>query len=154
MVDTYIELYNLAEGSKVPMKVLITLFFLLIPLSLAFTAEILESDMNKDGTADGWTHVKDGNVVKQELDINFDGKVDAVFFYDWNGKVKEEVLDTDYDGKMDNWRGYEDGSLVIDKLDSNQDGRIDIWFYVDRGKIIRLEKDTTGDGRPDTVNEF
>ena len=136
------------------MKVLLCLLLLSIPLVSAFTAEIIESDINKDGAPDAWTHVENGTVVKQELDINFDGKVDAVYYYEWSGKVKEEVLDTDYDGKMDNWRGYEDGSLVIDQLDSNQDGSVDLWFYVDRGKIIRLEKDTTGDGKPDTVNEF
>jgi hypothetical protein len=138
----------------VPMKVLLCLLLLPIPLVSAFTAEIIESDINKDGEPDGWTHVENGAVVKQELDVNFDGKVDAVYYYEWSGKVKEEVLDTDYDGKMDNWRGYEDGSLIIDQLDSNQDGSIDLWFYVDRGKIIRLEKDTTGDGKPDTISEF
>ena len=138
---------------RLPYLLLIA-FLLLLPVVSDSAAEIITSDTNQDGRPDAWTHVSESNVVKQELDINFDGKVDAMFVYDWNGKVKEETLDTDYDGRMDNWRVYEDGKLVMDRIDSNHDGRIDIWFFIDRGKIIRLEKDTTGDGKPDTINEF
>jgi len=128
--------------------------FFLIPCTSLFATEILESDVKQDGGPDGWTYVKNGYVQKQEIDINFDGKIDAVYMYEWGGKVREEILDTDYDGRMDNWRTYENGSLVQDQIDSNHDGEIDMWFYIDRGKIIRLEKDTTGDGKPDLVSEF
>jgi hypothetical protein len=120
----------------------------------ATAAEVIKSDVNKDGKTDGWTYVNNGIVEKQEMDINFDGTIDAVYVYEWGGKVKEEMLDTDYDGRMDNWRTYEDGRLVEDHIDSDADGEVDIWFYIDRGKIIRLEKDTTGDGKPDLVSEF
>jgi hypothetical protein len=138
---------------RIPVLVagLTILLFLFVTVS---AAEVITSDTNKDGDPDAWTHVRDGNVIKQELDVNFDGKVDAMFIYEYTGKVKEETLDTDYDGRMDNWRVYEDGKLAIDRIDSNHDGRIDLWFYVDGGKIIRLEKDTTGDGKPDTVREY
>ncbi len=138
-------------------RVLIVLFIifpLFFPCTALFASEVVESDVNKDGNPDGWTYVKNGNVEKQEIDINFDGRIDAVYLYEWGGKVREEILDTDYDGRMDNWRTYENGSLVEDQIDSNSDGEVDIWFYIDRGKIIRLEKDTTGDGKPDLVSEF
>ena len=139
------------------MRALVVLCVVLMPFSLCatlFASEVVESDVNKDGNPDGWTYVKNGNVEKQEIDINFDGRIDAVYMYEWNGKVREEILDTNYDGRMDNWRTYEDGSLVEDQIDSNSDGEVDMWFYIDRGKIIRLEKDTTGDGKPDLVSEF
>jgi hypothetical protein len=122
--------------------------------SFSLAEEILKTDTNNDGTTDGWTYVKNGNVQMQEIDINFDGKVDTVFMYEWDGKVKEEILDTDYDGDMDNWRQYEDGKLVVDRLDSDHDGRVDMWFYIDRGRIYKLEKDTTGDGKPDTSQDY
>jgi hypothetical protein len=138
-------------------RALVSLFvFSLVcyPLVSVYASDVVESDINRDGNPDGWTYVSSGNVEKQEMDINFDGKIDAVYLYEWSGKVKEEILDTDYDGRMDNWRSYEDGNLVQDQIDSDSDGKVDIWFYIDRGKIIRLEKDTTGDGKPDTVSEF
>ena len=133
---------------------LCTILLLFLPCTSAFASEVVESDVNKDGSPDGWTYVKNGSVEKQEIDINFDGKIDAVYLYEWGGKVKEEILDTNYDGRMDNWRSYKNGSLVEDQIDSNADGSVDIWFYIDQGKIIRLEKDTTGDGKPDFVSEF
>jgi hypothetical protein len=135
-------------------------FMLGLSLLLFFTcvfataAEVVKSDVNKDGKPDGWTYVNNGNGEKQEMDINFDGNIDAVYVYEWGGKVKEEILDTDYDGRMDNWRTYEDGNLVEDQIDSDADGEVDIWFYIDRGMIIRLEIDTSGDGKPDLVSEF
>lgn len=134
--------------------VLCIIFLLSFQGASLFASEVVKSDVNKDGNPDGWTYVKNGNVEKQEMDINFDGKIDAVYLYEWGGKVKEEILDTDYDGRMDNWRIYKDGNLVEDHIDSDNDGEVDIWFYIDRGKIIRLEKDTTGNGKPDTVSEF
>lgn len=120
----------------------------------AFSLDIITSDMNSDGNADGWTYLKDGDIEKQEIDLNFDGKIDSVFLYESNGRVKEEILDTNYDGKMDNWRLYENGELVVDRVDSDLDGRIDIWIHVLKGKIILIEKDTTGDGKADKFAEY
>ncbi len=116
--------------------------------------EVITSDINKDGKPDGWTYVTNGYVDKQEIDINFDGKIDTVYVYEGDGKIKEEVLDTNYDGKMDNWRLFNNGSLVMDRIDSNGDGKADYWFYVDKGRIYKIEKDTNHDGTADSVTEF
>ncbi len=115
---------------------------------------VVTSDLNKDGKPDGWSYINGKSVTRQELDVNFDGKVDSVYIYDENGKVAEEILDTNYDGKMDNWREYQDGSLVLDKADSNYDGKIDVWIYVDRDRVYRIEKDTNGDGKVDSVIQY
>jgi hypothetical protein len=120
----------------------------------SLSAQVITSDVNRDGEPDAWTYVTNGYPEKQEIDMNYDGRVDTVFIYDVMGKVVEEVLDTDYDGDMDNWRRYVDGMLTLDRVDSDGDGKVDVWLFVDRGKIYKLEKDTTGDGKADTVNEF
>lgn len=117
-------------------------------------AEVYSSDVNKDGEDDAWTYVKNGYLQKQEIDMNYDGKVDAVFIYDSSGRVVREILDTDYDGNMDNWREYENGELVLDQVDSSGDGRIDLWLHVDRGRIYKMERDTTGDGSADEVVRY
>ncbi|MGQ9614987.1 MAG: hypothetical protein ACUVWJ_01150 [Spirochaetota bacterium] len=117
-------------------------------------ADVYYSDINRDGKIDGWTYVNGGRVEKQEIDMNYDGKVNAIFIYDVYGKVCEEILDTDFDGRMDNWRTYSKGSLILESLDSNKDGKPDIWFHIDRGRVYMIEKDTTGDGKPDRIISY
>jgi len=136
------------------LKLLAASVIIILLLPIQAYPEVITSDINKDGKPDGWTYVKNGYVDKQELDINFDGKIDTIYVYEGEGKIKEEVLDTNYDGKMDNWRLYENGSLVMDRIDSNGDGRADYWFFVDKGRIYKIEKDMNHDGTADSVTEF
>ena len=117
-------------------------------------SEVIESDINKDGDVDGWSYVREGYVERQEIDMNFDGRVDSVFIYEKNGLVKEELLDTNHDGKIDNWRMYKNGEVVEDSMDSNFDGKRDIWFYIDRGRVYKVQEDTNGDGKPDTTTMY
>ena len=115
---------------------------------------VVTSDLNKDGKPDAWSYISGKVVTRQELDVNFDGKVDSIYVYDENGKVKEEILDTNYDGKMDNWRYYDNGSLTLDEADSNYNGKIDVWIYVDRDRVYEIKKDTNGDGKPDSITKY
>jgi hypothetical protein len=39
-------------------------------------------------------------------------------------------------------------------VDSDSDGKADLWIYVDRERIYKIERDTTGDGKPDKVAEY
>jgi hypothetical protein len=132
---------------------LLVCFLLLYPCCLSF-AEVLTTDTNADGKLDGWTYIENGRIERQEIDVNFDGRIDSVFIYGSSGQVREEILDTNYDGKMDNWRLYENGELTVDSLDSNMDGMIDLWIHVVKGKIMQIEKDTDGDGKPDTTTGY
>jgi len=116
--------------------------------------EVVTSDFNRDGKPDGWSYMAGSRVEKQEIDLNFDGKVDAVYIYGEGGQVVEEVLDTNSDGKMDNWRSYKNGKVVLDKLDSDFDGSIDLWVYVEKGGIYRIERDLDKDGKPDNASVY
>jgi hypothetical protein len=140
------------------MNKLLKWVFLVLVSTLALPAvlrgEVVTSDFNRDGKPDGWSYMAGNRIEKQEIDLNFDGKVDAVYIYDEGGKVVEENLDTNYDGKMDNWRSYKDGKVTLDKLDSDFDGRVDLWVYVDKGGIYRIERDLNGDGQPDNASVY
>jgi hypothetical protein len=138
---------------KLPERVLLVCVFSLV-LPAALYGEVVTSDFNRDGKPDGWSYMAGSRIEKQEIDLNFDGRVDAVYIYDEGGKVVEEALDTNYDGKMDNWRFYKNGKVVLDKLDSDFDGTIDLWVYVDRGGIYRIERDWNGDGQPDNASVY
>jgi hypothetical protein len=127
---------------------------ILTAVAAAGYSEPVTSDFNGDGNPDAWSYFNGNKIEKQEIDINYDGKIDTMYIYDGEGKVVEEALDTDYDGKMDNWRMYKNGKIVLDKVDSNLDGRVDLWIYVDRGGIYRIEKDLDGDGEPDDKSVY
>jgi len=44
-------------------------------------AEVFEYDTNKDGKTDRWVYVQNGVVIKIEIDVNYDGKIDTIFNY-------------------------------------------------------------------------
>jgi hypothetical protein len=90
-----------------------------------------------------------------ELDRNSDGVVDYRVTYDARGKVLREELDFNYDGKMDTFYQHKDGILQRVDVDSDYTGAIDIWVYLRDGTYVtRYERDTDGDGKPDSVRSF
>ena len=90
-----------------------------------------------------------------EIDRNGDGVIDYRVVYDRRGAVSREEMDFNYDGVMDTFYYYANGVLQREEIDSNNDGKIDIWVYlVDGTYVLRYERDTDGDGKPDFVRDF
>jgi hypothetical protein len=90
-----------------------------------------------------------------ELDRNGDGETDYRVYYDSGGKVAREELDFNFDGKMDTFYSYKDGILQREELDTHFDGKIDISVYLLDGTYVqRYERDLDGDGTPDVVRDF
>jgi hypothetical protein len=119
---------------------------------------VTEYDLNNDGKPDMWTYTVTGKdpegrpierIVRRELDINWDGKVDIVRHYDEREQISREALDLDFDGRVDQTNFYEKGQLVRKERDLDYDGRTDLWIFFERGKIVRREQDTNSDGRVD-----
>jgi hypothetical protein len=117
-------------------------------------------DLNHDGKPDVWTYTvvaqggADGKeydkLVRKELDINFDGKLDISKHYDDKEQVEHESFDLDFDGKVDQTNYYEKGAVVRKEryLDSTN-GQPQLWIYYEKGKIARKERDTNSDGKID-----
>jgi hypothetical protein len=103
-----------------------------------------------DGKPDIWkfyeTMVEAGTkldvLVCKQVDINHDGKVDLVTYYDKEGRVAKEELDLDFDGKFDETVLYELGKVVRKLYDRNGDGKPDVWAYYEGGKLVRIERDS------------
>jgi len=108
-----------------------------------------EADLNGDGKVDivDW-YDPDGNVVRETLDLDYDGKVDETVFFEKSQKVRSES-DLDGDGKVDTWKFYVKGQLVRKERDVKSTGRVDYWEYWEGGQIDRIGEDLDGDGTVD-----
>ena len=60
--------------------------------------------------------------MRKELDLNRDGKVDVVSYFDTEGQLEKEEMDSDYDGRFDWTDRYQDGIRVMSEYDTDYDG--------------------------------
>ena len=113
-----------------------------------------EVDLNWDGRVDVRSWFDDqSQITKEEMDSDFDGRVDWVDHYQGGKRVLSEV-DTDYDGAFDLFKIYEAGHVRRKERDSNGDGRIDVWEYLDdAGQVVKVGRDIDGDGVMDVRDD-
>jgi antitoxin component YwqK of YwqJK toxin-antitoxin module len=120
--------------------------------------KVVEFDLNGDKKPDVWTYTvpsktpegKDyERLVRKELDINWDGKVDIARNYDQKEQIEREALDLDFDGKVDQVNYYEKGVIVRKESDLASGGKPTLWRFYEKGKLVRKERDTNGDGKVD-----
>ena len=120
--------------------------------------KVTEYDLSGDKNPDVWVYTvtakgADGKdvekVVRKELDINFDGRVDISRTYDENEQLSVEKLDLDFDGKVDQVNYFEKGVVVRKERDLTATGKPSLWLHYEKGKLVRKERDTNGDGKVD-----
>jgi hypothetical protein len=120
--------------------------------------KVTEFDLNGDKKPDVWTYTvpakgPDGKeyekLVRKELDINWDGKVDISRTYDDHEQIEREALDLDFDGHVDQVNYYEKGVIVRKERDLSSSGKPSLWLFYEKGKLVRKERDTNGDGKVD-----
>ena len=116
-------------------------------------------DLHRSGKPDVWVYSvtsQDASGksterrVRKEADLNGDGKVDIVYWFDADGQVTRETMDLDFDGKVDDTLFFEKGKKVRSEKDLDGDGRVDTWSYYDGSeKLVRKERDVKGTGKVD-----
>ncbi len=112
-------------------------------------------DRNGDGRIDQWIFREDGEIVRQVLDEDFDGRTDRTIVFDRETHRPSRVEeDTSGDGALDSWTDYQHGKIVRRRSDSNGDGVVDTWSFFRNGDLARHEQDTTGDGFRDATSFF
>ena len=124
----------------------LAILWLLAVLSPALSAPALSLDRNGDGQDDQWYEVSDGRVVGLSLDRNYDQQVDYTVEYDVDNRKVREEMDFNYDGRMDDFYFFEAGQLVREEVDSNFDGHIDVWVSLEGQYIRSYEADRDFDG--------
>ncbi|MEL6546035.1 MAG: hypothetical protein AAFQ82_15510 [Myxococcota bacterium] len=121
--------------------------------------EVRQFDLNRDNQPNVFKFFKVDDsgqelIVRKDIDLNNDTRVDVVQLYDDDGRLVSEESDLDFDGKMDVKSMFEDEVLTRKELDLNFDGTADVVRYYTKGKIERIETDNNGDGRVDTWEYF
>ena len=112
-----------------------------------------DMDLNWDGRLDLRQHLDEsGRVVKEEMDLDFDGHVDAVAYYE-EGQLVRKEMDLTFDGRPDVFRYYEGGKLVRKERVVGNRGRVGIWEYYRNGHLTRVARDLDGDGKPDQFED-
>lgn len=119
---------------------------------------VTEYDLNGDKKSDVWSFTAtakgpDGKdverLVRKELDINWDGRVDISRQYDEREQISREALDLDFDGKVDQVNYFEKGVIVRKERDLQSGGKPSLFLYFEKGKLVRKERDTNADGKID-----
>lgn len=92
-----------------------------------------EIDLDADGKAEIVNFYRqrssDRLLVRKELDLNRDGRVDVISYFDDDGRLRKEEMDTDYDGKLDWVDHYRDGRRVMAEYDTDNDGQGNVFKY-------------------------
>jgi hypothetical protein len=117
-----------------------------------------ELDENGDGKPDAWERFANGRMVSREVDRDGNGARDAFYLYQGDALV-EERHDTRGNGHIDRIVHYSGRHLTRTEEDRDGNGAIDAWsdYGLDaRGNevVVRVERDTKGDGKPDVVESF
>jgi len=93
-------------------------------------------------------------MLRKEIDLNHDNRVDVVQLFDASGAKTSEHTDLDFDGRTDEISHFKEGSLILREIDFNYDGRVDISKKYVKGTLTLIESDRTGDGKVDTWEYF
>lgn len=108
-----------------------------------------EMDLNFDGRLDLWNwYGEEGELVKQAFDLDFDGKIDVVSFFEHGVVVRKELYQRSGD-KPDAFKYYSNGQLIRSERDTTGNGKIDTWEYWEEGRVHRVGQDLDGDGKVD-----
>ncbi len=116
-----------------------------------------ELDLNFDGKIDkkNFYNAETGTLEKTELNWDFDANVALINFYDADGKIEAQKIDRDFDGNFDVLKRYKIGLLYSRQIDSDNDGKMDLWeYFTKKGKVYRIGKDLDGDGKPEYFEDL
>ena len=112
-------------------------------------------DRDGDGRTDHWIFREAGEIKREVLDENFDGRPDRTLHYDLaSHEIRAIEEDTDFDGRTDTWTAVRDGAIARRRADANGDSHVDTWSFFREGILTRLERDSSGDGFRDRITYY
>ncbi len=107
----------------------------------------LTADLNKNGKIDTWTYMDGAIPLRTEQDRDEDGKIDRWEYVAPDGKILKVLISATGDpNRITRWESYEQGRLVLVEEDTNGDGRPDKWEKHNDVPIVSVEFDLNFDG--------
>ena len=109
------------------------------------------ADLNKNGRIDTWTYMDGPAILRSESDLDEDGKIDRWEFNAPDGKILKIAQAVGRTGTKDMWI-YPDAAGRpgrIEFMASGDGTRVRRWEFYEAGRLVRVDEDTNGDGRPD-----
>jgi hypothetical protein len=117
--------------------------------------QTLTADANKNGKHDTVSYMDGTRIIRIELDLDENGKVERWDFYQPSGELEKVGFSRGNDGVMDAVAFYETGGVLVRmEISTKADGRFDRVEFYERGGLVRSEDDTNGDGRPDKWDAY
>jgi hypothetical protein len=144
----------LSTMKEMRIKALAVAVFSLAALAPAGCSPAVSLDNNGDGRPDQWYEVEGEQVRAVSMDRNYDGKVDYTAEYDSEQRKVREELDFNFDGRMDDFYYFENGVLVREEIDTNFDGRVDLWVLLQGSEIHGYRMDRDFDGVAEVVKDY
>jgi len=112
-------------------------------------------DANKNGKNDTISYMDGTRIIRIELDLDENGKVERWDFYRPDGKLEKVGLASRNDGVMDSQAFYtQAGELQRIEISTKRDGTFDRTEFYDHNVLFRGQDDTNGDGKPDKWDEY
>jgi hypothetical protein len=117
--------------------------------------EVANEDISGDGRPDVFYISERGAegavLVRQEVDLNWDGKVDVRTWLNPEGQITHEEMDGDFDGYVD-WVDYYSGDARIRaEVDTDYDHSMDLVLYFEGNDIVRRMRDNDGDKQMERI---
>lgn len=111
---------------------------------------LLRHDADKNGTVDTISYLQGSRIVRIEIDLDQDGRIDRWEHYGTSQMLERVGFSRARDGREDAW-SYADpaGRIVRVEIDARRDGRISRTEHYEAGVLARAEQDADGDGRTD-----
>jgi hypothetical protein len=112
-------------------------------------------DVDDDGAPEElrYVDVASGQLVRAELDRDFDGVIDTWITYQ-DGEPAVAVIDSNADARTDTWERYTGGQLEAKTLDRDHDGVKDTFYRYRDGELTTLLRDANNDGTVDRVETY
>jgi hypothetical protein len=110
----------------------------------------LSYDASHNGRNDAVSIMDGTRILRIELDLDENGKVDRWDFYRADRSLEKVGLSRANDGVMDAQAFYTpDGTLARIEVSTGRDGRFNRVEFYEGGVLVRSEEDANADGRPD-----
>ncbi len=114
----------------------------------------IERDLDFNGQIDMWKHYEGGELVEEEMSLDVHPSVDVVTFYR-EGRVVRQLMASQYDQTFPIEKIYDsEEQLLRVERDTSSNGQVDVWEYYEDGERARIGWDTTGDGQPDRFDRL